>query len=203
MTVPIRTRTLEIAGMSGDAGVHRVRAALRGVRGVRPKWVRVGSATIRCDHGGGSKSACAAITSAGFAAHEIGGAADGRTLMRKEAAGMPKKAQSASRRSGKGAGVGEGRVSAALDPAAKAANLLQLRRARGQVDGVERMIDGDRYCADIILQITAARASLQAVAKDLLTRHLKACHAAAMKNGGAAADEMYQELVDLVAKMAK
>lgn len=88
-------------------------------------------------------------------------------------------------------------------PAARAANLVQLRRARGQVDGVERMIEQDRYCADIIMQITAARASLQAVANALLEAHLKACHRAAMNNGGAQADEMYQELVDLVSRMAK
>lgn len=88
-------------------------------------------------------------------------------------------------------------------PAARAANLVQLRRARGQVDGVERMIEQDRYCADIIMQITAARASLQAVANSLLAAHLKACHRAAMNNGGAQADEMYQELVDLVSRMAK
>jgi len=98
---------------------------------------------------------------------------------------------------------GDDRMSATIDPAAKKANLMQIRRARGQVDGIHRMIEEDRYCADIIIQITAARASLQTVAKDLLNRHLKACHKAAMQNGGAAADEMYQELVDLVAKMAK
>jgi len=95
------------------------------------------------------------------------------------------------------------RMAAGLDPAAKAANLLQLKRAKGQVDGIERMIEDERYCADIIVQITAARASLQTVAKDLLNRHLKACHKAAMNNGGAAADEMYQELVELVSRMAK
>lgn len=95
------------------------------------------------------------------------------------------------------------RMAAGVDPAAKAANLLQIRRARGQVDGIHRMIEEDRYCADVIVQITAARASLQAVAKDLLTRHLKACHGAALNNGGAVADKMYQELVDLVSKMAK
>lgn len=88
-------------------------------------------------------------------------------------------------------------------PAARAANLVQLRRARGQIDGVERMIEQDRYCADIIMQITAARASLQVVANALLAAHLKACHHAATNNGGAKADEMYQELVDLVARMAK
>lgn len=95
------------------------------------------------------------------------------------------------------------RLAVGVDPTAKAANMLQLRRARGQIDGIERMIDEDRYCADIITQITAARASLQVVAKALLEEHLKRCHKAAMNNGGAAADEMYQELVDLVGKMAK
>lgn len=95
------------------------------------------------------------------------------------------------------------RTAAGLDPAAKAAYVRQLRRARGQVDGIERMIEQDRYCADIIVQITAARASLQVVAKDLLAAHLNACHRAAMNNGGAAADKMYQELVELVGKMSK
>lgn len=95
------------------------------------------------------------------------------------------------------------RITAAIDPVAKAANLLQVRKARGQVDGIHRMIEDDRYCAEVIVQIIAARASLQAVAKDLLNRHLKACHQAAMQNGGADADKMYQELVDLVAKMAR
>jgi DNA-binding FrmR family transcriptional regulator len=95
------------------------------------------------------------------------------------------------------------RLAAGVDPAARAANILQLHRARGQVDGVERMIEEDRYCADIILQITAARASLQVVASALLEAHLKACHRAAMNSGGAAADQMYQELVGLVSKMSK
>lgn len=89
------------------------------------------------------------------------------------------------------------------DPTARAANLLQLRRASGQVQGVQRMLEAGRYCTDIIVQITAARASLQTVAKDLLNRHLKICHRAAMNNGGTAAEAMYQELVDLVSKMAK
>lgn len=95
------------------------------------------------------------------------------------------------------------RLAAGIDPAARAANIMQLRRAKGQIEGVERMIEEDRYCADIIHQITAARASLQVVAKSLLEAHLRTCHNAAMSNGGAAADRMYQELVDLVSKMAK
>lgn len=95
------------------------------------------------------------------------------------------------------------RMAAGVDPAVRAGNLLQIRRAKGQVEGIERMISDDRYCADIIVQITAARASLLVVAKSLLEAHLKACHTTAISNGGAVADKMYQELVDLVSKMAK
>ncbi len=95
------------------------------------------------------------------------------------------------------------RPGADANPAATAAQVAQLRRAKGQVEGIERMIESGRYCADIIVQIIAARASLQAVAKVLLKDHLKACHAEAMKNGGATADEMYQELLELVSKMAR
>ena len=96
-----------------------------------------------------------------------------------------------------------GRQAAGIDPAARSANILQLRRARGQIDGIERMIEEDRYCVDIIVQITAARASLQVVANALLQSHLKACHQAAAGNGGAIADSMYQELISLVTKMTK
>ncbi len=106
-----------------------------------------------------------------------------------------------------GTNLGDGRfvdrLAAGTIPAARTANIAQLRRARGQIDGIERMILDDRYCADIIIQITAARASLQVVANALLAAHLKQCHNAAMSNGGAVADEMYQELVRLVAKMTK
>jgi CsoR family transcriptional regulator, copper-sensing transcriptional repressor len=95
------------------------------------------------------------------------------------------------------------RLAAGIDPAARAANILQLQRSMGQIDGIKRMIEQDRYCADIIIQITAARASLQVVAKSLLNAHLKACHQAAVNNGGSATDHMYQELVDLVSKMTR
>ncbi len=95
------------------------------------------------------------------------------------------------------------RMSSRVDPTVRAANILQLRRARGQVDGIERMIEQDRYCADIITQITAAKASLQVVANTLLATHLRACHLAAANNGGAVADKMYQELVGLVSKMTR
>lgn len=95
------------------------------------------------------------------------------------------------------------RLASHQDPSARAANIRQIRRAKGQVEGIERMIEADRYCVDIIMQITAARAALLAVGKSLLEGHLKECHKAAANNGGAAADKMYQELVLLVATMTK
>jgi DNA-binding FrmR family transcriptional regulator len=95
------------------------------------------------------------------------------------------------------------RMAAGSDPAAKTAHLVHMKRIKGQVEGIQRMIEEERYCADIIVQITAARASLQAVAKTLLAEHLKTCTLAAIRDGGRAADTMYQELVDLVSKMAR
>ncbi len=91
----------------------------------------------------------------------------------------------------------------AIQPQDKAANLVHLRRIKGQVEGIQRMVEEERYCADIIIQVNAARASLQTVAKSLLNSHLKACRLAASDNGGGAVDQMYQELVDLVSKMAR
>ena len=82
-------------------------------------------------------------------------------------------------------------------------NITQIHRAKGQVEGIERMIVDGRYCVEIITQITAARASLLVVSKSLLSAHLRACHEKAMNNGGTETDDMYQELVDIVAKMSK
>jgi CsoR family transcriptional regulator, copper-sensing transcriptional repressor len=109
----------------------------------------------------------------------------------------------ASSRSAAGSARNANRSATGVDPVARAANLLQLSRAKGQVEGIERMIKDDRYCADVIIQIIAARASLQVVANSLLEAELKACNRAAANNGGASIDTMYQELVGLVSKMAK
>ena len=95
------------------------------------------------------------------------------------------------------------RLAAGIDPAAKAAILTQIRRAKGQAAGIERMVEADRECADIITQIIAARASLMAVAKALLKDHMKRSHLLASQNGEMELDDMYQDLVDLLTKMAR
>lgn len=102
-----------------------------------------------------------------------------------------------------GASAGAGRKAVAVDLDLKAANIVRLKRAEGQVRGVARMVEEDRYCADTITQIAAAQESLRAVAKNLLKNHLTHCAAAALHEDGARREEMIEELLDLVAKVAR
>ncbi len=98
---------------------------------------------------------------------------------------------------------GTARKAAGVEPDLKASNLTRLRRAEGQVRGISRMVEEDRYCADVITQIAAAQESLRAVAKALLKNHLKHCATAALKRGATDAEEMYDELLDMMSKMAR
>lgn len=100
-------------------------------------------------------------------------------------------------------GAGRARKAVGVDPGIKAANLVRLRRAEGQVRGIIRMIEEDRYCADIITQVTAVRASLHAVAQGLLQNHVRHCAQAALKKGPDEAAAMTAELLALLARMAR
>jgi len=97
----------------------------------------------------------------------------------------------------------EDRKAVAVEPDLKAANLIRLKRTAGQVQGIVRMVEADRYCADVIIQIAAAQESLRAVAKNLLKNHLKHCARAALKAGAAEADAMCNELMDVMSKIAR
>ncbi|MBL8765151.1 MAG: metal-sensitive transcriptional regulator [Phycisphaerae bacterium] len=99
--------------------------------------------------------------------------------------------------------VGPGAWAAGVDPALKAANLKHLRRIEGQVRGIAQMIEEDRYCADIIQQAAAVQESLRSVAKNLLRNHLTHCAVAAMSQDGDKRDDMIEELLELVAKVAR
>ncbi len=101
------------------------------------------------------------------------------------------------------AGVGPGAHAVRVDAAIKAANLQHLRRIEGQVRGIAAMIEEDRYCADIIQQAAAVQESLRSVAKNLLRNHLTHCSAAALHLDGARRDHMIEELLGLVAKVAR
>jgi DNA-binding FrmR family transcriptional regulator len=79
----------------------------------------------------------------------------------------------------------------------------RLRRVEGQVRGVQRMVDDDVYCIDVLTQISAATKALQAVALELLDEHLAHCVADALAEGGAAAHEKVAEASAAIARLVK
>jgi DNA-binding FrmR family transcriptional regulator len=86
----------------------------------------------------------------------------------------------------------------AVDPAIRTRNLKRLRRIEGQVRGIQKMVEEDRYCADILTQVSSVHEALRAVARELMRNHLKHCATAAIKSSDAEAEAMYDELLDLM-----
>ena len=82
------------------------------------------------------------------------------------------------------------RKAIAVDPDIKTRNAKRLRRIEGQVRGLQKMVDEDRYCADIMTQIASFPEALRSVAPELMRNHLKHCATAAIKSGPDAADAM-------------
>jgi DNA-binding FrmR family transcriptional regulator len=85
-----------------------------------------------------------------------------------------------------------------VDPEVKSRNLTRLRRIEGQVRGLQRMVEEDRYCADILMQISSVNEALRAVGRELMRNHLKHCASAAIRSGDDEANAMYDELVELM-----
>ena len=92
----------------------------------------------------------------------------------------------------------DGRRAAGVDPDIKAANLRRLRRIEGQVRGLQKMVNEDRYCADIMTQISSVHEALRSVGRELMRNHLRHCATAAIRSGEDEAEEMYSEIVDLM-----
>ena len=90
------------------------------------------------------------------------------------------------------------RKAVGVDAPIKEANLNRLKRIEGQVRGIQRMVEGDRYCADILTQVAAVQKALKAVSKELVRNHLRHCVAHASHTGGQGAQEVYDELVELM-----
>jgi DNA-binding FrmR family transcriptional regulator len=86
----------------------------------------------------------------------------------------------------------------AVDPDIKARNLKRLRRIEGQVRGLQKMVEDDRYCADILTQVASVQQALRGVSRELLRNHLKHCAAQALRSGDAQSDAMVEELVELM-----
>lgn len=93
------------------------------------------------------------------------------------------------------------RRAARTEPAIKNANVKQLKRIEGQVRGLLRMVQEERYCADILTQIAAVRESLRTVAQRALNNHLRHCARKALHAGDAQADAMTEELVKLFGRL--
>lgn len=87
--------------------------------------------------------------------------------------------------------------------AEKDAYLRRLKRIEGQVRGVAGMVDEDRYCIDILTQISAVTRALQGVALGLLEEHLQHCVASAVAEGGAEADEKLKEASDAIRRLVR
>lgn len=97
-----------------------------------------------------------------------------------------------------------GKRAVAIDADAKAANLRRLRRLEGQVRGLQKMVDQDRYCPDIMIQISAVQEALRTVGRELMRNHLRHCVTKAVTEGPPdQANAMYDELVELIYKHSR
>src|SRR3954467_4333331 len=85
----------------------------------------------------------------------------------------------------------------------KQAVLKRLRRIEGQVRGLQRMVDEDQYCIDVLTQISATTKALQAVALQLLEDHLGHCVTHAIEAGGPEATEKVREAAAAIERLVK
>jgi DNA-binding FrmR family transcriptional regulator len=97
-----------------------------------------------------------------------------------------------------------GRKAHGVDTAIKDRNLKRLRRIEGQVRGLQKMVEEDRYCADILTQIASVHEALRGVGRELMRNHLKHCATSTIRGGDeAAAESMYDELIDMMYRSAR
>ena len=79
----------------------------------------------------------------------------------------------------------------------------RLRRAEGQGRGIQRMVEEDAYCIDVLTQVSAATKALETVALSLLEDHLSHCVAQAAAEGGAVAEEKIREASAAIARLVR
>ncbi len=103
-----------------------------------------------------------------------------------------------------GARPGDGAPPTGVDPEAKHAIGSRLRRIEGQVRGLQKMIEEERYCADVLMQLSSVQEALRGVGRALLHNHLKHCATEAIRSGDPdKAEAMYDELMELMYKNAR
>ncbi|MET3769769.1 DNA-binding FrmR family transcriptional regulator [Marisediminicola sp. UYEF4] len=81
--------------------------------------------------------------------------------------------------------------------------LKRLRRAEGQVRGIQRMIEEDTYCIDVLTQVSAATKALETVALGLLDDHLNHCVAEAAREGGQVGEDKMREASAAIARLVR
>ena len=81
--------------------------------------------------------------------------------------------------------------------------LKRLKRIEGQIRGLEKMVEDDKYCIDILTQVSAATRALQSVALGLLEDHLSHCVTQAAAEGGDVAAQKVREASDAIARLVK
>jgi CsoR family transcriptional regulator, copper-sensing transcriptional repressor len=93
------------------------------------------------------------------------------------------------------------RKAVAVDPEIKQSNLKRLRRIEGQIRGLQKMVEEERYCADIVIQIASVQEALRGVSRALMQNHLRHCAAQAIRSGDAEqASAQQEELLELIYK---
>lgn len=91
-----------------------------------------------------------------------------------------------------------------MQDAAKKSVTMRLRRIEGQVGGLLRMVEDDRYCVDVLTQINAVRAALHKVEQQILTDHVSHCVAGAFTSGNAVEQRhKVEELVETIGRMTR
>jgi CsoR family transcriptional regulator, copper-sensing transcriptional repressor len=96
------------------------------------------------------------------------------------------------------------RKAVGVDNEIKTSNLRRLSRIEGQIRGIQRMVEEDRYCADILIQVSSAQEALRAVARALMRNHLAHCATHAIRTGSDEEREaMYDELLEIIYKNAR
>ena len=97
----------------------------------------------------------------------------------------------------------DGRKAVAVDSAIKGRNLKRLRRIEGQIRGLQKMVEDDRYCTDVMTQISSVHEALRSVGRELMRNHLRHCATQAIKAGPETAEAMYDELVETMYRHAR
>ena len=83
------------------------------------------------------------------------------------------------------------------------AHLKRLRRIEGQVRGIQRMVEEEKYCIDVLTQVSAATKALQALALSLLDDHMAHCLVDAARQGGAEQEQKLKEASEAIARLVK